>query len=151
MKKNISGLSVLGISLLAVGIITFSAMNASPASAAEIAEKAIEKTQHMSAEEIANINNQYKQDLKGRLSEAKHDEDLRVLPASELQSWGWATAKEDPSVKTYLTYTNANSDRIVIGLDSNSEPVFVMNFDNRSESPSNAPTNEDSGTPPPSR
>jgi hypothetical protein len=128
-----AGASVLALSVLAVSVISLS--GGQSASAAQLVQTATTQTQHMSADKVSQIENQFHQKLQQRLAEAKQAKDLRILPTSELNSWSQKVAgqtklvKQDPSVKTYLTYTDASGHRIVIALDASDKPLYVFDFD----------------------
>ena len=143
MNKNIIKLSAgtFAVALLLVGIVTFSGLQ-SPASAAQLVEAASSKVQQMSPAEVAKIESQHQQDLEGRLAEARSAKGLRVLPSNEFASWGGAVAKQDPSIKTQLTYNDVSNHRIVISLDSNNQPVEVYDFDSARSNGSEQPANQ---------
>ena len=135
MKKNtlVAGAVALGVSALVVGVLAFGVLQSPPASASQLLADATKKTQQMSQEEIDRINNQYRQDLQHRLEEARQSNELRVVQHDELAAFGGMGAKRDPSIKTYLTYTDTQNHRILIGLDEASAPLFIFDVDAMAE------------------
>jgi hypothetical protein len=130
MKKNINktiGVSALVVSIFAVGILAIGTMHPQPV-AAQLLTEATKRTQQMSPAEIEKINNQYRQDIRQRLSEAKKANSLQVLSYDQAAKW-IVVAKADPTTKTYLGYTDAQNHRILIGLDENKEPLFIYDVD----------------------
>lgn len=130
MKKNIltAGVSVLAVTALAV--FSFSAMSSDPVSAAaQLINDAAAKTAQMSPSEITQFNAQWSQDVGLRLAQAEEAGNLRIVSADEVNSMGGSIAKAGVGDVTYLTYTDGDGHRIVIGLNDAEEPVLLHDLD----------------------
>lgn len=147
MKKNQLriGASAFAISAMVIGLSAFGVMQLSPsASASELLDKASQRVSSMSDAEVAAVEKAGRQTLAERLAEARADRDLRLLSDDEFA--GWIAAEpdlagvRDPSL-TYVTHTDSQNDRIVIGLAGDEEPVFVLNVDDNDLAPVVEPTN----------
>lgn len=127
MKKILTvGLPVTLVAVFAFVGLTF--MDPRPATARDIIEGASKVAYQMTPEEIEQIGKEYKQNVIARLEEAKLDADLKIMSDADLEAWGFRK-KTDGYVKTHLGYVDDAGHRIIFGVNSQNEPVFVYDVD----------------------
>jgi len=133
MKKPILTIG-LPVALVAVfAFLGLAFMNPQPATAQQLVEGASKATIQMSPEKLQKFQEDYKQNLKDRLAEAKADSDLKIMTDSDLKAWGFL---KKPDIKTSVGYIDSKGHRIVIGLDEKQEPLFVYDVDVDGANPS---------------
>lgn len=121
--------SALAITAVAVSVFSFTVMRSAPVGAAQLIRDATTKTQQMSSAEIAQFNASWHQDVTQRLAEAKNAKSLRMVSAHEINSWGGSIAKPGAPIATYVTYTDSNGHRVLIGLGRDEQPVLLYDVD----------------------
>ncbi len=131
MKKNIltAGVSALVVTALAVGVFSSGAMSNDSVSAAQLINDVVAKTAQMSPSEITQFNEQWSQDVSQRLAQAQNAGNLRIVSADEVNAMGGSIAKAGAGDVSYLTYTDGDGHRIVIGLNDAEEPVLLHDLD----------------------
>lgn len=129
MRNKRSILSGVGISAVVLGALTFASLTNLPVSAHDLATKAADKMSTMDQGTIESKNRMYQQNLKERLNEAKKAPSLRIIEIAELNSWGIPVQQKSPEVVKYLTYTDAQQHRIVVGLGADNEPMMIMDVE----------------------
>ncbi|HVI69690.1 MAG TPA: hypothetical protein VM581_04520 [Magnetospirillaceae bacterium] len=129
MQNKRSLLSGVGLSALVLGALTFATLTNQPVSAHDLVAKATDKMSAMDQGAIEAKNKLYQQNLNDRLREAKAAPNLRIIEIDELNSWGVRAERNDPEIAKYLTYTDMQQHRIVIGLNANNEPMLVMDVE----------------------
>lgn len=143
-SKLVAGLAV---AVLVAGATVLVTVNNQSVSAQELATKAYTKTSQMSPAEIEAKNQQYKQDMKQRLQEAKAAADLKKIDVNSAKQL-FGDRNHDPSVKQYLSFSDSQKHQIVIGLDSQGNPVSVYDIEQiRGSSTPSMEVNNNSGSP----
>lgn len=125
MKSKIA--AGLAVAVLVAGAAFLLTVNGQ-VSALELATKAYDKTSQMPQAEIDAKNEQYKQNIKQRLQQAKASANLKKIDLASAKELLGAT-NHDASVKQYLSYNDNQNHQIVIGLDAQREPVSVFDVE----------------------
>jgi len=121
--------------VLAAGLLVGGVLAVQPTPAVHTAQwlaiAASKEVEHMNSEKVAHISEEYHEDIAQCLDDAVKSPSLRILSASQFRAWvGAAIPKEDVHASnTYLTYTDTKHHRIVIALNEDHEPVYVLDVE----------------------
>lgn len=115
---------IIVIGILLAGLLIFLPMS-HQAPAKKLIAEAVEKVDQMSPEKVAAISKEY-EDLGDCLDDAKKSDDVRIAPASEMRQVLDPEVREEHPAEVYVTYTDPNDHTVVIGLDTENEPLFAV-------------------------